>query len=86
MLYHGLKQQGIYRHQAGWGKLLVQALVGNFLMAMFLIYFTPPVQIWLNWPLLERVPYLLGFVAIAAILYALGLLASGFRPRHLQAH
>jgi len=86
MLYRGLKLQGIYRHQAGWGKLLVQALTANVLMAGFIIYYTPPVQIWLNWPLFERVPYLLGFVAIAAIVYALALLVSGFRPRHLQAN
>jgi len=84
MLYRGLKHQGIYQHQSGWGRLLFQALVANALMAAFLIYLTPPIENWLNWPLVDRVPYLLGFVAIAAIIYAIGLLVCGFRPKSLR--
>jgi len=84
MLYRRLKRQGIYQHQSGWGKLLLQALTANTLMALFLIYFIPPVTIWLNWPLIERIPYLLGFITIAALVYALAITISGFRPRHLQ--
>jgi len=84
LLYRGLKHQGIYQHQSGWGSLLFQILTANTFMAAFLIYLTPPIQIWLNWPLIERVPYLLGFVAIAAIIYSITLLVCGFRPKSLQ--
>ena len=84
MLYRGLKHQGIYKHQSGWGKLLVQALIANTLMSTFLLYFTPSIDNWLLWPLLERVPYLLGFVTIAALIYIGSLLTCGFRPRHLR--
>jgi len=84
MLYRGLKRQGIYTHQNGWGKLLFQALTANILMCAFLLYFTPSVDNWLLWPLFERAPYLLGFVSIAALIYMSSLLICGFRPRHLQ--
>jgi len=84
MLYQGLKRQGIYKHQKGWGKLLFQALLANSFMAIFLIFLTPSITQWLTWPLIERIPYLLGFVAIAALIYAMTLLISGFRPKHLQ--
>jgi len=84
MLYRGLKRQGIYQHLDGWGKLLFQALLANTLMATFLIYLSPSIDSWLAWPLFERLQYLLGFVAIAAIIYSVSLFVSGFRPRHLQ--
>ncbi len=84
MLYRGLKRQGIYTHLQGWGRLLFQALMANALMAAFLIYLTPSIEHWLSWPLIERVPYLLGFVTIAALIYAAALLIFGFRPKHLK--
>jgi putative peptidoglycan lipid II flippase len=84
MLYRKLRQQGIYHHQNGWGKLLLQALLANFLMGIFLFYLTPSLNYWLSWPLIERIPYLLGFVTLAALIYAGTLLVSGFRPRHLK--
>ncbi|RDH82580.1 MAG: murein biosynthesis integral membrane protein MurJ [endosymbiont of Galathealinum brachiosum] len=84
MLYRGLKRQGIYKHKNGWGKLLIQALIANTLMAAFLIQLTPSIDNWLAWPLIERIPYLLGFVTIAATIYITSLFICGFRLKHLQ--
>jgi len=84
MLYQGLKRQNIYKHQQGWNKLLFQALFANGVMAAFLLLFNPPSAQWLSWPLIERAPYLLGFIAIAAAIYAISLWVFGFRPRHLK--
>jgi len=84
MLYRGLKKQEIYQHLDGWGKLLIQVLVANISMSAFLFYTSPPIKMWLEWPLLERVPLLLGFVFIAMVIYAVSLLICGFRPHHLQ--
>ncbi|VAW61254.1 Proposed peptidoglycan lipid II flippase MurJ [hydrothermal vent metagenome] len=83
MLYRGLKKQGIYQHLSGWSRLIAQTLVANIAMSAFLIYYAPPVHMWLGWPLLERVPSLLGFVFIAMLIYTVSLLICGFRPRHL---
>jgi putative peptidoglycan lipid II flippase len=84
MLYRTLKAQGIYQHQGGWGMLLLRGFIANVLMVGFLVYFTPSIDAWLAWPILERVPYLLGFVTLAGLVYASGLIISGFRPGHLK--
>ncbi len=84
MLYRGLRKQGIYQHLDGWGKLLFQAVIANINMSAFLLYTSPPISVWLEWPLLERVPSLLGFVFIAILIYTVSLLICGFRPRHLR--
>lgn len=84
MLYRGLKLQGIYKHLDGWGKLLLQAVLANTLMAAFLIFLTPSIDSWLTWSLLDRLLSLLGFVTIAASIYCVSLFISGFRPRHLE--
>lgn len=84
MLYRGLKRQGIYHHLDGWGKLSFQVLVSNGVMAAFLLYLSPPVNTWLNWSIIDRIPSLLGFVFIAMLLYLLSLFICGFRPRQLK--
>ena len=84
MLYRGLKKQGIYQHLSGWRQLLVQAIIANIVMALFLFYTLPTIETWLNWPLIERIPYLLGFVVVAASLYISTLFLSGFRVKHLR--
>ena len=84
MLYQGLKHKGIYQRQSGWGKLWLQIIIANGAMAAFLFVFSPNTETWFNWDLLERVPYLLGFVCIAMSIYACSLLLLGFRPKHLK--
>lgn len=84
MLYRGLKRQGIYHHLDGWGKLSFQVIISNSVMAAFLLYLSPPVNTWLNWSLIDRIPSLLGFVFIAMLLYLVSLFICGFRPRQLK--
>ena len=84
LLYRGLRKQGIYSPLPGWGKLAAQMLIANLAMSSFLLYFLPPLSTWNQWQLMDRIPYLLGFVMIAMVLYCLALLASGLRTRHLR--
>lgn len=84
LLYRGLRQQGIYSPLPGWGKLNLQMLIANLTMTGFLLYFSPSLEIWNQWQLMERIPYLLGFVVISIALFSLSLFISGFRPRHLR--
>jgi len=84
MLYLGLKRQGIYTRQSGWGKLWLQILLANTLMIAFLFLSSPSMETWYNWPLVERIPYLLGFVFIAMGIYIASMLLFGFRPKHLK--
>ncbi len=85
MLYRGLCKQGVYQHLSGWGRLWLQILLANGLMALFLLYTSPAISHWHSWTLLERIPTLLGFVLLAVLIYAASLLLSGFRPAQLNA-
>lgn len=84
MLYRGLIRQGIYHHRDGWAKLVFQVIISNGVMAAFLVYLSPPVNHWLNWSLIDRIPSLLGFVFIAMLLYLASLFICGFRTRQLK--
>jgi len=84
MLYQGLKRQGIYQRQSGWGKLWIQIILANTAMGAFIFIFSPNTETWLGWGLLERAPYLLGYVCIAICIYTCSLLLLGLRPRHLK--
>ncbi len=83
MLYRGLKQQGIYHPGQGWTRLWVQISLANAAMAAFLFFISPAIETWYQWPLLDRVPYLLGFVTLSILIYAISLLLLGLRPRQL---
>ena len=84
MLYLALRKQDIYQPQPGWSKLLLQIILANACMASLLIYFSPALETWNQWQLIERIPYLLGFVLSAMLIYALSLLIFGFRPQQLR--
>lgn len=84
MLYYALKKQDIYRPLAGWSKVLLQALFANSCMAGLLLFLSPVLQTWNQWQLSERIPYLLGFVFSAMLVYAIALFVFGFRPRQLR--
>jgi len=53
-------------------------------MIAFLLYFLPPLETWSAWEIIDRIPYLLGFVSIAILVYFGSLLGFGFRPRQLH--
>ena len=84
LLYFTLKKRKIFQPLQGWSKLLLQIIFANICMASLLIYLSPALTTWHQWRLTERVPYLLGFVLCAMMVYALALFISGFRPRQLR--
>jgi putative peptidoglycan lipid II flippase len=84
MLYLGLRRQGIYSPLAGWIRTTLQIVFSSACMAVFLILLSPGLGHWNSWTLMERIPYLLGFVSIAILIYLLAMLITGFRPAHLH--
>lgn len=84
LLYIGLRKQAIYTPQTGWLKLAVQIGLANLAMALFLFYASPPLEHWSQWSILDRIPFLIGFVVLAMLIYLLLLLILGFRPRQLR--
>ena len=84
MLYLGLRRQGIYQPQDGWLSLSSRIFIANLLMAAFLLYFSPALETWNLWSLLDRISYLTGFIVIAALVYFISLISIGFRPAQLR--
>ncbi len=84
MLYLGLRRQSIFTPLAGWAAISLRILLATSVMVAFLWHFSPELVRWNLWSIEERIPLLLGFVALAMVLYLLTLLITGFRPRHVR--
>jgi putative peptidoglycan lipid II flippase len=84
LLFRGLRQQGVYRYERGWGRFVLQLLSANGAMVLVLgslLYRWPD---WSHYSWNMRVLYL-GVMCSAGIgSYALMLLVSGLRPGHLR--
>jgi putative peptidoglycan lipid II flippase len=82
MLYFYLHQRKIFRFGAHWKKLMVQFAVANAVMIAALWY----ALTWYNgdvsqWMCVAEVTAL---CVVGVVAYGVGLLATGFRPRHLK--
>lgn len=82
MLYFYLHRDNIFRFGPHWKKLFVQYAIANICMVAALAYglswYTGEVSQWL------RIAEVVGLCVIGVLAYAIGLLASGFRPRQLK--
>ena len=82
MLYFYLHKRNIYRFGAHWKKLGFQFLVANVTMIAALAYaltwYQGDIAQWL------RIAEVVGLCALGVAAYVIGLLITGFRPRHLK--
>jgi putative peptidoglycan lipid II flippase len=86
LLWRYLMKLGVYQPEKGWGKLLLQILLGLALMSGAVMLFRHYVGNWVEYVWWSRVLLLLGAVAAGGLAYALALIATGLRPRHLREH
>jgi len=84
LLLFALRRQQIYQPLRGWWRLTLQLILANSLLAGFLLYWSPALEIWSNWSLQERLFQLLISIVIAATVYLISLLLSGLRPAQLK--
>ena len=84
MLYWGLRKQGVYQHQAGWGKFLVTALLANAALVALVLWLMGPAAQWLEWGGSQRTLWLSLIVVAGMAVYALTLFAAGLRFKHLK--
>ncbi len=84
LLLVSLYKQGIYRLQAGWGKFILQLLIANSVLGLFLWWGSGDLTRWLNWDWQQRFlhVFLLGIISIALYIGCLWL--SGMRTRDLK--
>ncbi|RZJ23131.1 MAG: murein biosynthesis integral membrane protein MurJ [Acinetobacter sp.] len=82
MLYFYLHQRNIFRFGAHWKKLFLQYAIANAAMIAALWYglswYNGEVSQWI------RILEVAGLCVIGVVAYGIGLLATGFRPRHLR--
>ena len=83
LLLRGLVRAGIYRPRPGWTRLLAQGLGANLLLGLALVLGAGPIDTWLAMGGGERAMRLCLWMLVGGGLYALALLVSGIRPRHL---
>ena len=84
LLWRGLRRHGAYQPARGWGRLLVRLALAAGAMGGMLAWAAGDLQRWLAWDAVTRAWHLLLLIAAGAALYALMLLATGIRPRHLR--
>ena len=82
MLYFYLHKRNIFRFSGHWKKLSLQFAIANAVMIAVLWYgltwYNGEVSQWI------RISEVLGLCVLGVLAYGLGLLATGFRPRHLR--
>ncbi len=84
LLYHGLRQRGIYRPQPGWGLFGVKLAVALVVMGTVLWFATGTGSSWLDEGGPARVFKLSIIVVAGAASYFATLFALGFRPRDFR--
>ncbi|RLZ07483.1 murein biosynthesis integral membrane protein MurJ [Acinetobacter sp. 2JN-4] len=82
LLYFYLHKRNIYRFGAHWKKLAFQFAVANLIMILALWYgltwYQGDISQWL------RVAEVAGLCVLGVVAYVVGLLLTGFKPRHLK--
>ncbi|MFT4019924.1 MAG: murein biosynthesis integral membrane protein MurJ [Acinetobacter sp.] len=82
LLYYYLHKRNIFRFGAHWKKIFVQYAIANMAMIAVLAYglslYQSELSTW--W----RVAEVVGLCIAGVVAYTIGLLVTGFRPRHLK--
>ncbi|MGF1615917.1 MAG: murein biosynthesis integral membrane protein MurJ [Gammaproteobacteria bacterium] len=83
LLFRGLRQQGVYCPAPGWRLFLTRVLLANLLLGLVLWFARGELVEWLAYSIAERTTYLTALILGGVVVYLLGLLALGLRPRAL---
>jgi len=84
LLYRGLRRLGVYRQHHGWSALSLQMLCANVAMVLVLLALMALWPSWVEWSAGQRVWRLALVCAAGALVYANGLLLTGFKPANLR--
>lgn len=83
LLYYYLRKQGVFQPLIGWRGLIVQGVLANFVLVVFLVALAPLTQNWLLMAGSERLLWLFGLVLLGMTLYFATLTLLGFRYKNL---
>ncbi|MEC6832222.1 murein biosynthesis integral membrane protein MurJ [Photobacterium toruni] len=85
LLYRGLHKENIYRVSRQTLFFVLRLVIAGAVMVGGLLWFSPSIQQWLAFHLLERVIWLFGLILGGSSIYLLCAIILGIRPRHLRA-
>ncbi len=84
LLWRGLKKEGAWFAQPGWGRFLVQLLLANAAMVAVILYLAPPVADWLAAGGGQRALDMGILVVAGGLTYFVALALVGIRVRHFR--
>jgi putative peptidoglycan lipid II flippase len=82
-LYYLLRKKGVYHPRDGWKLFSYRLLFANVLLAIGLWVGAGDMQMWLTQGSAWRCIHLAVILVSAMVIYFLGLVLAGVRPRHL---
>jgi putative peptidoglycan lipid II flippase len=83
-LFYLLRKKEIYHVQAGWSKFLMQLVFANLVMGLYLFFVKGDISYWYHLKMGLRLLILMGHVAVAVLIYLIGLLITGFKWRQFR--
>ncbi|MDX1634697.1 MAG: murein biosynthesis integral membrane protein MurJ [Marinobacter sp.] len=84
LLWRGLKKEGAWAAQAGWGRFLLQLALANAALVAVILYLSPPVADWLAAGGDRRSLDMGILVAAGGLTYFVALALVGIRLRHFR--
>ncbi len=80
LLFAGLKRGGFLILAAGWTPLLLKLLLATGAMSAALLWFCPPLEVWLTMSVAVKASHLLALVVGGALVFLTSCLTVGLRP------
>ena len=84
LLYRGVRKQGAYQPETGWGRVISAVLIASGLMAAGLLWRYGSLADWFAAPAAGRIRMLAELVGGACLVYGLALFGAGLRKHHLE--
>ena len=84
LLFRGLRREGVYRPQSGWGLLILRGVGACALMGLLLYWAPADIDTWFRMGTWERVWWLLFWILAGAVSYFVALFSFGIRLRHFR--
>lgn len=86
LLWRGLVAAGVYRAVSPWRRVWLALLLANTAMIAVLAWLMPGFDGWSGWGWYERAWHLAVLCVAGLLVYGVGLLLGGLRPRDLRVH
>jgi putative peptidoglycan lipid II flippase len=84
LLYRGLRKQGAYVPEAGWGRVMLAVLVACAAMLIAIVWQYGEISQWASASAIDRAMKLTGLILFGILVYGISILAGGLRKRHLE--